>query len=143
MTEPGKALLFEHEGQRLEPYQDSLGNWTIGVGHLLNGGPHERITVERSHELFFEDVSKAEAECWRVFPWFGGLDQVRQDALINLMFNMGATRLLGFKRTLAAIERGDWIGAAFELSNSLWARQVQKTRKDDLCNALEFGTWRV
>ena len=29
--------LVRDEGKRLRPYRDSLGNWTVGVGHLLTG----------------------------------------------------------------------------------------------------------
>lgn len=142
MTDKGKQLLREHEGARLNPYQDIFGNWTIGVGHLLTDNPpHERITPERCEELFFEDVSKAEAECWRVFPWFGELNPVRQDVFINLMFNMGASRLLGFRKMIDCASRGDFVGAAFELNNSLWARQVQESRRRELCDAMESGKW--
>jgi rare lipoprotein A len=27
------------EGRRNKPYRDSLGNWTVGIGHYLDAGP--------------------------------------------------------------------------------------------------------
>ena len=33
--EDTKAMIIEHEGIRYEPYKDSVGLWTVGVGHLI------------------------------------------------------------------------------------------------------------
>jgi len=42
---------------------------------------------------------------------------------MNMAFNMQG-KLLGFRKFLAAAQRGDWNGAATEMLDSLWARQV-------------------
>ena len=39
-------------------------------------------------------------------------------------YNMGVPRLMGFKRMLAAVERGDWPRAKVEALDSKWAEQV-------------------
>ena len=54
-----------HEGCVLEPYKDSLGKLTVGIGHLVQ--PHERkrfqegvqITQEEADELFDIDLNRA------------------------------------------------------------------------------------
>ena len=56
-----------HEGCVLEPYKDSLGKLTVGIGHLVQ--PHERkryqegikITQEEADELFDIDINRAAA----------------------------------------------------------------------------------
>lgn len=52
------------------------------------------------------------------------LDDARLDVLINMCFNLGIYRLLGFKKMLAALERRDYIQASIEMMDSRWAKQV-------------------
>lgn len=149
MTDQGRAKLKIHEGEKLRPYMDCCGrfwrecacsrrgNLTIGIGHNLEYG----ISRDASDFIFEQDLSVAVAECRREFLWFDRLDAVRQDVIINLAFNMGIERLKGFRRMLDAAEHDDWETAAYELFNSLWAKQVQKPRRDDLVNALANGEW--
>ena len=47
-----------------------------------------------------------------------------QEILVNMMFNMGRTRLSKFKNFRAALEDQDWACAAVEGRDSLWYRQV-------------------
>ena len=58
------------------------------------------------------------------YGWFNALDDVRKDAMIDIGFNLGATRLRGFKRALGAMERGEYKEAATEFLDSRWAKQV-------------------
>ena len=39
MTDRGRKLLMEREGCKLKAYKDSVGVWTIGVGHTSGAGP--------------------------------------------------------------------------------------------------------
>ena len=41
-----------------------------------------------------------------------------------MMFNMGRTRLSGFKNFKKALDEGDWSKAAVEGRDSKWYRQV-------------------
>jgi hypothetical protein len=41
-----------------------------------------------------------------------------------MMFNMGQTRLSGFKKMLAALEKGDYAEMAVQMMDSKWATQV-------------------
>ena len=141
MTPDGQNKLIGHEGEVLHAYQDSLGWWSIGVGHLIDFRKGGSIPQRISRLLLADDIAVKTAECRAAFDWFDGLDLVRQDAIVNLAFNLGIEGLKGFKLMIEAIERQDWKTAAFELWNSLWAKQVQKDRVDDLTAALEFGIW--
>lgn len=141
MTDQGKAKLISHEGERLHAYQDSLGYWTIGIGHLIDVRKGGAISQQVSRLLLEDDIARATASARVNFPWFDGLDSVRQDAIVNLVFNLGINGMKSFKLMLAAIERHDWGLAAYELFNSQWARQVQKERRDDIQVAIELGKW--
>ncbi len=44
--------------------------------------------------------------------------------MCNMAFNLGATKLAGFVRFLAAVQAGSYEVAAHEMAASLWARQV-------------------
>lgn len=44
--------------------------------------------------------------------------------MIDIAFNLGATRLRGFRRALAAMEAGNYKDAAVEFLDSKWAKQV-------------------
>lgn len=47
-----------------------------------------------------------------------------QLVILDMAYNMGVPALLGFKRMLAALDRGDWSQAAGELLDSKYASQV-------------------
>ena len=129
-------LLKTDEGERLFAYQDSEGHLTIGIGHLLDNG----ISKEVSRLLFFEDIYKAQKDCIEKIPCYLGLNEARRYVLTNMCFNLGITRLLGFKKMLACLEREDWPGAANEMLDSKWAGQV-KSRATRLYEIMLKGEW--
>lgn len=131
MIEQLKLELMEDEGCVDYVYKDHLGLKTVGVGHLCRESDPEfnlevgdSITDDRVQELFDQDIAWTMRDCLRLIPEFSELpDEVRL-ILANMMFNLGASRLGGFKRMLAAIEKGDWSSAADEMVDSKWHRQV-------------------
>ena len=131
-----EQLLF-HEGEKLKPYKDSLEIWTIGVGHNLNNG----ISQAASRFIFKEDLK--EAIDWLI-GFFGphfweSISEGRKRALIDLRFNLGSSKFKGFKRLIAAVKNHEWHMAAYELTDSLWWRQVQDDRKNLLYHQLKTG----
>lgn len=52
------------------------------------------------------------------------LPETTRMALIDMMYNLGKTRFLGFKRMIAAITAGDLHTASLEAIDSKWASQV-------------------
>jgi lysozyme len=138
MTLDGLVKLKEHEGLRLKPYTDTVGKLTVGWGrNLTDVGISER----EAGLMLTNDIERATAQCRQSFDWFDSLDVTRQDAIVNLAFNLGIDGLKGFHDMLAAVEKQDWKLAANELLDSQWAKQVQKSRVDDLAGAIEFGVW--
>lgn len=115
--------LKKHEGFRSKPYRCPAGKLTIGYGRNIEDNG---ITEAEASFLLVEDVKKCRAECQKSFAWFEAMDRDRQDVIVELDFNMGLKRLLGFKKMLAACARKDYEAAAREMLDSLWARQVGK-----------------
>ena len=138
MTLKGIELLKHHEGLRLKPYRCSQNKLSIGYGRNLED---IGISNEEARILFAHDVENAENACHYHFPWFKGLDEVRRDVIVNLVFNMGINGVKGFKKMIQAIVQGQFAQAAWELSNSQWKTQVGKERHDCLTDALENGRW--
>ena len=134
-------LIIKHEGIRLMPYKDSLGYLTIGVGRNLD---HVGITQAEAMMMLERDMAVAEMELRKVWPNLfqtEHLDGARRDAMVNMCFNMGIVRLLGFKKLIAALEAREWHTAANEARNSRWATQVQPERVADICFMLERGEY--
>ena len=130
-------LLVKHEGLRTKPYEDSVGVLTIGVGRNLDdvGLSHDEI-----YYLLKNDIRRCEEELDNSFRWYKDLDQVRKDAMINLCFNLGISRLRKFKLALRAMEVRDYEDAADEFLDSLWATQVGQ-RAMEVTYMIRFGEY--
>lgn len=129
--------LIKEEGLSLSCYKDSLGNWTVGVGHLLKS-PCETITLEYAGKLLKEDINISIDSLRKNVPVFSELDEVRQYVLVSMAFNLGIKRLLSFKKMLLALESKNYEVAAKEMKDSLWYRQV-KGRAEKLINLMKKG----
>lgn len=115
--------LIRDEGLRLTAYQDSVGLWTIGVGHLLGKTPRmSELTPRECDVLFAADVEEAQAILSR-YVTAPLLSEARHRALVNMAFNLGP-RLGEFKKFIAAVNAGDWATAAAEMQDSAWWGQV-------------------
>ena len=133
------------EGVEYEIYKDHLGYPTFGVGHLVLETDPEHgqevgtpVSEDRVKECFEKDLDTAISECNALYEEgvFGDLPGEVQEILVNMMFNMGRTRLSKFKKMHAAILEADWKTAAVEGRDSLWYRQVTN-RAERLMERLE------
>lgn len=90
-------MIRHHEGVRVKPYQDAIGLWTVGVGHLIGDGktlPDEwnrTLTMGEVDEILRKDLARFEAGVERLCP--SGLTQPRFDALVSISFNFGLGNL--------------------------------------------------
>ena len=125
-----RARLLPEEGEKLLPYKDTNGFWTIGVGHLMTADEimtmHAGITPAQRDALLDADLLKHAAELDRALPWWTSMDLVRQEVLLDMCFNMGLTKLLGFKNTLAFMKAHAYANASKNMVVSLWYKQVGK-----------------
>lgn len=113
--------LIDHEGERLFPYVDTVGKTTVGVGRNLTD---VGISKEESRILLANDIKKVVAGLDAALPWWDSLSEARQRVLADMAFNLGLKGLLGFKNTLALVQRGDYDEAADNMLLSKWATQV-------------------
>jgi len=118
--------IVRDEGYREKAYKDSLGNWTIGVGHFL--GATTRMSVLTAREIYAlldADIAVAKDIVTNLFPTLDpNVEPVRYRVLVNMAFNMGQTTLAKFVRLIAAVAISDWPGAVTSMHQSLWATQV-------------------
>jgi lysozyme len=88
-SEAGYNLIKKWETCVLTPYQDSVGVWTIGYGHTNTATQAmQPITVAQAIVLLKEDIRIVEAF---INLWIPGLRQCQFDALVALLFNIGAS----------------------------------------------------
>lgn len=135
-----RRLIELHEGRVASVYQDSLGFWTIGVGHLVDRRKGGGLPPAIIDALLEHDVESARAALQDALTWFAYLDEVRQAALVDMAFNLGVRGLLGFKKTLALVRDRDYLAASVEMLDSTWARQVG-SRARRLSRMMESGRW--
>ena len=126
-----------HEGLRLKPYKDTVGKWTIGIGRNLED---KGITEQEALFMLNNDVDYFYTNLSKMIPWFKLLDDVRQNVLVNMAFNLGIAGLLTFKNTLRLISLGHYDDAAEEMLNSKWARQVGY-RAEELAEQMRTGEY--
>jgi lysozyme len=132
-------MLIRYEGLRLKPYRDAKRKLTIGVGRNLDDAG---ITRAEALMLLDNDIATARRDVKRAFPWLPGLDPVRKDVVLNMVFNLGLPRFRRFKKTIASIRAGDWENAAREMLKSRWANQAGK-RATELAAMMERGKYEV
>lgn len=127
-----------HEGVRSHFYRCTSGLATIGVGRCIEEGSLG-LSDDEIDYLLENDIKRCKQELI-TFSWFIDLDSVRQDAMINLCFNLGFSRLSLFTNALAAMAEANYDRAAMEFLDSKWARQVGK-RSEDVAHMIRTGEY--
>jgi len=116
----GHKAIAQREGNKLLPYLDSVGIWTVGVGHTTAAGPPAvkkgtKTTAAQSDQILTRDLAAVEDSINNVVNV--PLTKGQFDALVSLVFNIG--------------------GPAFAKSTLL--RRLLATTKAPLANS-SFGT---
>lgn len=90
--------IADNEGRNNSAYEDSKGNWTIGIGHLiieknLFGKSYDNLisgkqslTNDEVDSLFLEDLKEHENRTKRLFPKFDQYPKNIQAALIDSVY---------------------------------------------------------
>lgn len=135
MNPENEAALIDElrrdEGVRYVPYKDTATppRDTVGVGHNLQAAPLPSgwtypLTGGQVDELLRGDLQNVYGDLNRALPWWTDLNDVRQRVICNMCFNLGMSKLAGFKNTLASMRQGMYGDAAAGMLNSAWASQV-------------------
>ena len=87
-SDQGLDLLMQREGSRNTAYQDSVGVWTIGVGHTgPDVFPGLELTDDQVKSIFANDISRFEDAVNSAVQV--ELAQNQFDALVSFSFNVG------------------------------------------------------
>ena len=146
-----------NEGYRSRVYIDTEGHPTVGIGFNLDrsdarsrlsavGANYDKIragsatlTDYQIRTLFNDDMANAVscASSWLSQVW-GQMSTDQKSAVADMAFNLGCSGVRKFKNMKSALLRGDYGGAAAEMRNSKWCRQV-KSRCDRNIACMEGG----
>lgn len=132
--QPAMELIKKHEGLNLKPYKCPAGKLTIGYGRNLEDNGISQVEAE---ELLQNDVQCCYIECMK-FSFWNKLNDARKVVLLDMCYNLGISRLKGFKKMLAALDLGAYNRAAKEMLDSKWAFDV-KTRAKELAQIMVKG----
>jgi GH24 family phage-related lysozyme (muramidase) len=129
------------EGLEQEAYQDSYGNWTIGIGHK-GAFPGEVWTVQQCVQTYFQDLRDIAVDPLDdALPWAKSkMGVIRWWVFVNMTYNMGIGAFLEFDETITAAKVGDWDGVALGMEQSEWYGQVGQ-RSIELCQQMRTGEW--
>jgi len=122
-----KDIIREEGGLLLEPYQDHLGFWTTGAGHLIRDNEKDElmnpISKERAVELFQGDLSisvkDAESFCKDM-----NIDDNIKECVTHMAFQLGLPKLNQFKKFKKALEDNDITEAMAQMKDSKAYRQT-------------------
>lgn len=107
----GRAFIAREEGVVLTAYQDSVGVWTIGIGHTTAAGPPAvtqglTLTLAEAFDLFAKDIAKYEARVNAALTV--SVSQNVFDACVSFDYNTGTINRASFVKLLNS---GDLAGA--------------------------------
>lgn len=138
-----KAQLRIDEGVRYSRYKDTMGIWTIGVGHNIDVDRYYPYKIEdeplsdvQVDVLLNEDVAKVVSDLDQNANWWRACPDGVQCVIAGLCFNMGWHGLSQFTNTLGAMHDGRYSDAASGLLASKYATQVGK-RADRYADVLK------
>ena len=141
------ADLRRDEGLCLQAYDDGTGavirpgttikgHVTVGIGRALDTNG---ITSTEADYLLSNDIDRVSA-AMAAYPWFTSLDDIRQNAMLNMAFNIGTTGILEFHDMIRYLtdDPPRFELAASAIEDSLWYREVG-ARAARVANAMRTG----
>lgn len=135
--------LEKFEGRKHKAYQDTLGNWTIGVGHhdhnLHAGVIWPDSAIDSTLRADVANVQKTLDGSPIFKEWWREMLEPRQDALVNMGFNMGVATLATFGDFLQLLRVGLYEQAADDALHTLWAKQVGLARSQFVTGLIKTG----
>jgi GH24 family phage-related lysozyme (muramidase) len=140
MSDLAQTLVAEEEGKDPCVYRDSLGYLTIGIGCLVDKSQLGAGLCDAAIDAqFAHDSANARSIAAR-FPYFDGMNDVRQAVLISMAFQL-TTKPLHWPDFMAALGARDYVKAAAAGRDSEWWRVQTHTRAERAMRMLETGIW--
>ena len=122
-----------HEGWRSKPYRCSAGKLTIGYGTNI-----EQISKDEGELLLEFRVNDIFQHALPQLPEYNILNDTRKLVYLDMLYNLGFKSFKGFKRMRKAVQEGNWYGAANEIENSKYYKQVGLRGKENV-EMMRFG----
>jgi len=123
----------KNEGFSSAPYKDQLGFLTIGYGHLILSSEKYLTETKQSKDklekIFLQDFKKAIKD-YEKYLKVNKSNKREEELLIEMVFQMGAKRVLKFKNLLRNMRKKNKHLVCFEMMNSLWYSQTPKRVKE-------------
>lgn len=115
----------EHEGLRLKPYKCPAGRLTIGYGHNIEDNGLSKTACEY---ILIEDIEEAKRNLYAIFTrdFFDSLSNNQKIALVDMMFNLGMSRFLTFKKFILAVKQRNFDRASVEIIHSKAYTQAKR-----------------
>jgi lysozyme len=134
-----EKLIILNEGFKKYPYDDATGarvkapkgnlTWLCGI-NLDSEGSMELATLFLRWKLGKIEESLKQAS--EAFNSIRAYNAYRLIAILDIAYNTGVPKLLTFDNMWANIKRDNWVGAAGEMKDSLWAKQVgERATRDE------------
>lgn len=120
-SQRGLAEIAAHEGIVMSKYKDSVGVWTIGIGHTKNAGHPDPskvkgdLPLDKIIKIFARDIKKFETRVLNAFS--RKLTQSQFDAAVSFDFNTGG------------IHRASWVKQFNQGHEQIARRSFMKWRK--------------
>ncbi len=134
-------LIWKEEGFIPHVYDDQKGFQTLGPGILVDRRRGGGISPTEGRFLMENRIRLAEEECIRRFTWWWKLNEVRQQVIVCMVYQMGGATVSGFKKMAAAIQNEDWEAAANEMLDSEWHRKDSPARARRMAKIMRTGEW--
>jgi lysozyme len=132
-----EKLLKIEEGLSLKIYKCPAGFNTIGVGRNLDANG---IREDEAMVMLRNDIYDCTESALKIFPNFSGMNIVRADTVISMIFQLGEAGFLKFKNTIFLIKQGRFEEASEQMLKSKWAKQTPERAKRH-AEMMRTGIW--
>lgn len=140
--------LMAEEGDKTRGYDDAndnvltkgytiVGTPTVGVGHNLEV-PLSQAAIK---QILQDDIAPAVADA-QSHGWFATLNQARQLAIVDMIFNLGEHTFDEFATFIGYLQTGMYISAANDLTGTAWYSEVGP-RAARIASIISTGVWIV
>jgi lysozyme len=128
-ADPLRNYLVQWEGYSRVVYLCPAGTPTIGIGHNLSFEKQKaQYTQEDIENYYNTDVANSIRVARKYVSNFDNLPQQVRFVTISLIFTVGESGFVKFKKYRYALSRHNYRQAAYELRHSAWWSQVSSRR---------------
>ena len=137
------------EGFKSVPYLDTLQNFSVGYGNrVYHGHPVTSqypsvITKAEAVVMLKSSVLDSIEICHNIYHKWYDLTCINREVLTHMAYQLGY-KLRQFKKMNQCISDGDTEGTAYQMGDSLWARQTPRPASaciDAIVNGEWQGRW--